>query len=301
MCGFTLVLTELTHKPPLCLLVNSGFVWEDELGSTRRRGRKRGTLSSLGQHAADFLGRGSSFSWIIWLGLFCAQHVRIRIHVVKTQVWNAAADGDLLEDRTSFRSRGEGVEGIWSAEEQGVRILDTPLGHPNHVQAFLRTVAEHEVLLVPHTIGGGCPVRVHGRVWNQSGSRSCKAWWMADTFARSFRHFWPRPLLAQTTFWLFPVCATVGPRRVGPRRKSITPGPEGCSPKGGSRRQGDHDHVDLVEDPSQRRPDGNVVQWLCWERTNPDAAGLVETLMKARSQATKPVGEMLDKTLLSRG
>ena len=31
---------------------------------------------------------------------------------------------------------------------------------------------------------------------------------------------------------------------------------------------------------------------------NPDAAGLVEALRKARSQASRPVGERLDKTLL---
>ena len=57
------VLTELTHKPLLCPSFPfvrsfygqfSRYVWEDELGSTRRRGRKRGTLSSLGQHAADY-------------------------------------------------------------------------------------------------------------------------------------------------------------------------------------------------------------------------------------------------------
>ena len=41
-----------------------------------------------------------------------------------------------------------------------------------------------------------------------------KRWeWLAGRY-----HFWPRPLLAQTTFWLFPVCAKVERRIVGPRR-----------------------------------------------------------------------------------
>ena len=70
------------------------------------------------------------------------RHARIRIHVGKTQVWNAAGDRppacDLLEriaqasDPEARVWKGSGVP----LEEQGVRILGTPLGHP-HLRASL--------------------------------------------------------------------------------------------------------------------------------------------------------------------
>ena len=75
-------------------------------------------------------------------------------HVGKTQVWNAAGDRppacDLLEriaQASDPEARVWKISGV-PLEEQGVRILGTPLGHPHYVQAFLRRVtAEHEVLL----------------------------------------------------------------------------------------------------------------------------------------------------------
>ena len=163
----------------------SRYVWEDELGEVHHINQGEGgeqgdalmpLLFSLGQHAAleavkarllpgerlfAFLddvyvvtlpGRVGSVHNILQEELY--RHARIRIHVGKTQVWNAAGDRppacDVLEriaqvsDPDARVWKGSGV----ATEQQGIRILGTPLGHPHYVQAFMRKVlAEHEVLL----------------------------------------------------------------------------------------------------------------------------------------------------------
>ena len=83
-----------------------------------------------------------------------AVHSRIHINIGKTQVWNAAgiwppACDELeriaqLTDPDARVWKGSGLP----TSEQGVRILGTPEGHPDFVQAFLRKVLEeHDVLL----------------------------------------------------------------------------------------------------------------------------------------------------------
>ena len=82
------------------------------------------------------------------------RHSRIHINIGKTQVWNAAgirppACDELertaqLTDPDARVWKGSGLP----TSEQGVRILGTPVGHPDFVQAFLRKVLEElDVLL----------------------------------------------------------------------------------------------------------------------------------------------------------
>ena len=82
------------------------------------------------------------------------QHFRIHINIGKTQVWNAAgirppACDELeriaqLTDPDARVWEGSGLP----TSEQRVRILGTPVGFPDFVQAFLRKVLEeHDVLL----------------------------------------------------------------------------------------------------------------------------------------------------------
>ena len=72
----------------------------------------------------------------------------------KTQVWNMAGIRpeacDVLEqiaqaaDPTAVVWRGSDVPSV----QQGIKILEAPLGHPDFVSAHLeRTIAEHAVLL----------------------------------------------------------------------------------------------------------------------------------------------------------
>ena len=127
----------------------SRYVWEDELGEVHHINQGEGgeqgdalmpLLFFLGQHAAleavkarllpgerifAFLDdvyvvtlprRVGSVHNILQKELY--RHVRIRIHVGKTQVWNAVGDRPCLrcsgEDRASFRPRCDGMEGIVS-------------------------------------------------------------------------------------------------------------------------------------------------------------------------------------------
>ena len=82
------------------------------------------------------------------------RHARIHIHVGKTQVWNAAGVRPPACDQLERRARVSDPEArVWKGSdiptaEQGVRILGTPLGHPDFVHTYLENVLnEHGVLL----------------------------------------------------------------------------------------------------------------------------------------------------------
>ena len=82
------------------------------------------------------------------------RHCRIRIHVGKTQVWNAAGIRPPTCDELERIAQASDPEArVWRGSEvptseRGVRILGTPLGHEYFVQAHLtRTLAQHDVLL----------------------------------------------------------------------------------------------------------------------------------------------------------
>ena len=86
------------------------------------------------------------------------RHASIQINVGKTQVWNAGGERpqgcDILEMLAPEERvwRGSGVP----LSEQGIRVLGTPLGHPEYVNAqLLVTTTKHQCLLeripaVPH-------------------------------------------------------------------------------------------------------------------------------------------------------
>ena len=147
----------------------SSYVWEDEFGEIHHIDQGEGG-AALEAVRARLLPEERLFAFLDDVYVVTTpsrvgfvhnilqeelyRHARIRIHAGKTQVWNAAGDRppacDLLEriaqasDPKARVWKGSGVP----TEEQGVRILGTPLGHLHYVQAFLRRVmAEHEVLL----------------------------------------------------------------------------------------------------------------------------------------------------------
>ena len=79
---------------------------------------------------------------------------RIRIHGGKTKVWNAINDRPEFCDTLEVIARRSDPEArVWRGsdlpfEKQGIKILGTPLGHPQFVEAHLkRKIEEHEVLL----------------------------------------------------------------------------------------------------------------------------------------------------------
>ena len=83
-------------------------------------------------------------------------HSRIRIHGGKTHVWNqAGVKPDACEalQRVAEALDPTGQVKVWRGSEvpsaeQGIKVLGTPIGHPEFVAAHLeRTLAEHQVLL----------------------------------------------------------------------------------------------------------------------------------------------------------
>ena len=161
----------------------SRYLWDDQFGVVHNvdqgEGGEQGDammplLFALGQHAAleavqrrllegerlfAFLDDVYVLTTTIRVGdvyralqeeLF--RHCRIRIHVGKTQVWNAAGIRppacDMLE-RIAQASDSEAR--VWRGSEvptseRGVRMLGTPLGHDDNVH-LTRTLAQHDVLL----------------------------------------------------------------------------------------------------------------------------------------------------------
>ena len=82
------------------------------------------------------------------------RHSRIHINIGKTQVWNAAGiRPPACDELERIAQLTDPDARVWKGfllptSEQGVRILGTPVGHPDFVQAFLRKVLEeHDVLL----------------------------------------------------------------------------------------------------------------------------------------------------------
>ena len=78
------------------------------------------------------------------------------VHAGKTKVWNRAGTRpeacDFLERRAQLVS--EQQPRVWRGGddvppvERGVKILDTPLGHPEYVSHQLRVVREHQQVLL---------------------------------------------------------------------------------------------------------------------------------------------------------
>ena len=163
----------------------SRYLWEDEDGAIHHIHQGEGggqgdplvpLLFSLGQHAAL-----EAVSWRLRVGerLFAFlddiyvtttpervgivhnileqdlyRHSRIHIHVGETQVWNAAGVRPPTCDQLERLAQVSDPEArVWKGSdiptvEQGVRILGTPLGHPDYVHTFLQNVLdEHAVLL----------------------------------------------------------------------------------------------------------------------------------------------------------
>ena len=187
------------------------------------------------------------------------RHARIRIHVGKTQVWNAADDGDLLEriaqasdpEARDLECRRTGRSAFWTL------LWDIPImSKPSSEQSW-------------QNVKFSCRASPW---WRMSSPRTRKSWesiwfrklqgvvdgrhhfWPAHFATFGLDHFWPKPL-----FGCFRFVQQWSPELWGPKRWD----PEGWGPEGGSRRQGDHHHVGQVLDPSQRTPDEDVVQWLC--------------------------------------
>ena len=119
-------------------------------------------LFCLGQHEAlQGAHRGLRAANPERVGPVCAmvqgalrQEAGISIHVGKTKIWNQAGVQpgacDILERAAHDRDpdarvwRGAGVP----PEEQGIKILGTPIGHPEYVRRFLiRLTDEHQTLL----------------------------------------------------------------------------------------------------------------------------------------------------------
>ena len=81
-------------------------------------------------------------------------HAGISIHASKTKVWNASGERppvcDALEQmaRASDPSarvwRGSGIP----TEQQGMKILDTPLGHPVFIRRHLTKLVEAQQILL---------------------------------------------------------------------------------------------------------------------------------------------------------
>ena len=71
------------------------------------------------------------------------QEAGISIHVGKTEIWNQAGV-------RAISWNGQPVTEV-PPEEQGIKMLGTPIGHPEHVRRFLvRLTDEHQTLLNPH-------------------------------------------------------------------------------------------------------------------------------------------------------
>ena len=82
------------------------------------------------------------------------RNVGIRIHVGKTQIWNQAGITPPICDALERSARAvDPTATVWRGsmlptDRQGIKLLGTPLGHPNFVVRHLRSVTEeHQVLL----------------------------------------------------------------------------------------------------------------------------------------------------------
>ena len=82
-------------------------------------------------------------------------HARIRLHQGKTQLWNRGGVAPEGWDRLTAAARTSDPSAVvWKgdpslpASEQGLRILGTRLGHPEHVHHQLRRASvDHRLLL----------------------------------------------------------------------------------------------------------------------------------------------------------
>ena len=74
-------------------------------------------------------------------------HTPDRIHEGKTQVWNSG--GKRPEFCVSLKSQIQKLEcGEMPISEQGIRVLGTPLGHKNFVEAHFRAFLQDDQLLL---------------------------------------------------------------------------------------------------------------------------------------------------------
>ena len=163
----------------------SFYLWEDSSGVTHtipqgEGGEQRDPLMpllfSLGQHSAleavqeDMFDGEFLFAYLDDTYVATTPHrvadvyqsvdenlwaySRIRIHGGKTKVWNAIDDRPEFCDTLEVIARRSDPEArVWRGsdlpfEKQGIKILGTPLGHPQFVEAhFNRKIVEHDVLL----------------------------------------------------------------------------------------------------------------------------------------------------------
>ena len=177
---------------------HSTYFWEDEAGVVHTveqgEGGEQGDvlmplLFSLGQHAAlkavqgglqegerlfAFLDDiyvvtsperlGEVYALLSTHLLRCSS---IRINVGKTQVWNAAGERpqacDLLERLSPENRVWRGSE--LPASEQGIRILGTPLGRPEYVDAQLRVSCPRR----PKCMVSSAPMCVESRKLSDAG------------------------------------------------------------------------------------------------------------------------------------
>ena len=79
---------------------------------------------------------------------------QIRIHVGKTQLWNRAGTRPIVCDRLEKAAQAVNPNArVWRGsllptDRQGIKVLGTPLGHPDFVARHLQAVvAEHQTLL----------------------------------------------------------------------------------------------------------------------------------------------------------
>ena len=82
------------------------------------------------------------------------RHARIRVHSGKTHIWNmAGARPERCEVLERLAQQEDPEARVWTGsnvplEQQGIRILGTPLGHDEFVRAQLEMKSrEHDVLL----------------------------------------------------------------------------------------------------------------------------------------------------------
>ena len=80
-------------------------------------------------------------------------HAGIRVHTGKTKVWNRGIRPVVCNVLERIARVGNPQAVVWTgsgipSHKQGVKILETPLGHPDFVAAHLQRVsAEHQTLL----------------------------------------------------------------------------------------------------------------------------------------------------------
>ena len=153
----------------------SSYLWEDEEGVVRRivqaEGGEQGdplmpALFSLGQHPAlqaELQDGERLFAFLDDVYVVCAPprvnaiygilqhelftHSSIRVHHGKTQVWNRGSVAPMGIEVLQAVARVHDPDAIvWRGDstlrgvDQGVRILGTPLGHPDFVRSQLCAV-----------------------------------------------------------------------------------------------------------------------------------------------------------------